>query len=60
MKHIDDEREEHGNYIWFHGRRVERDHPDVVEERKRRAARRCQVDYPDDKEQYEYEDDSQT
>lgn len=34
--------------IWWHGRLVESDMPDYLEERSRRARRRRLVDYPDD------------
>lgn len=42
--------------VWRHGKLVERDLPEYQEEKRQRSARRCQIDYPDDVEEYEYED----
>lgn len=36
--------------IWYRGKLVESDYPDMLEERRARSARRCMVDWPDDTE----------
>lgn len=55
--HPDDDRGPSSDeLIWWHGKLVERDLPEYQEERRRRSARRCQVDWPEDTEEYEPED----
>lgn len=57
MIHQDDERgPSPDELVWFHGRLVESDHPDLRSARLRRKARRRQEDMPEDTEQYDTED----
>lgn len=36
--------------IWYRGKLVESDYPDMLEERRARSARRCMVDWPEEEE----------
>ena len=58
MIHPDnDQGPDKGDMIWWHGKLVDKDEPEVQEERKRRSARRCQIDWPDCEEEYDFEED---